>query len=56
MTEIKHERNKVIGFSYRHYIHENPVEHGFTNLPECYDWCSAADYSGVKGLVNIEML
>ena len=38
------------------YIHENPVKHGFTNSSECYDWGSAIDYSGGKGLVDIEML
>jgi len=38
------------------YIHENPVKHGFTNLAECYDWSSAIDYTGEKGLVDIEML
>lgn len=38
------------------YIHENPVKHGFTNLPECYDWSSAIDYTGGKGLVDIEPL
>jgi len=38
------------------YIHENPVKHGFTNSPECYDWSSAIDHAGGKGLVDIEML
>ncbi len=38
------------------YIHENPVKHGFANSPECYDWSSATDYAGGKGLVDIEML
>ena len=38
------------------YIHENPVKQGITNLAECYDWSSAVDYSGGKGLVEIEML
>ncbi len=38
------------------YIHENPVEQGFTNLAECYDWSSAIDYTAGKGLVEIEML
>ncbi len=28
----------------------------FPNSPECYDWSSAIDYAGGKGLVNIEML
>ena len=38
------------------YIHENPVKHGFVNSPECYDWSSAIDYAGGKGLVDIEIL
>ena len=37
------------------YIHMNPVKHGFTNSPECYDWSSAIDYTGGKGIVEIEM-
>ncbi|MBC8319686.1 MAG: transposase [Bacteroidetes bacterium] len=38
------------------YIHDNPVKHGFTNAPECYDWNSAIDYAGGRGLVDIELL
>ncbi len=38
------------------YIHENPVVQGFTNSAECYDWSSAIDYAGGRGLVKIEML
>ncbi len=38
------------------YIHENPVVQGFVNTAECYDWSSAIDYSGGKGLVEIEIL
>ena len=38
------------------YTHENPVAQGFTNLAECYDWSSAIDYTGGKGLVEVEML
>ena len=37
-------------------IHENPVEQGFANSSECYGWSSAIDYTGGKGLVEIEML
>lgn len=37
------------------YIHENPVKQGFVNSPECYDWSSAIDYTGGKGIVEIEM-
>ena len=28
----------------------------FSVLAECYDWSSAIDYTGGKGLVEIEML
>ncbi len=38
------------------YIHNNPVEHGFTNCQEAFNWSSALDYSGLKGFVEIEML
>lgn len=38
------------------YIHNNPVEHGFSNEIECYNWSSAVDYAGLKGLVEIELL
>ena len=36
------------------YIHNNPVRAGFVNSAECYDWSSAIDYAGGKGLVKIE--
>ncbi len=38
------------------YIHENPVNQGFTSSSEYYDWSSNIDYSGGKGLVAIEVL
>ncbi len=38
------------------YLHNNPIEHGFANEKECYNWSSAMDYSGLKGLVNVELL
>lgn len=38
------------------YMHNNPVRAGFVNSPECYDWSSAMDYAGGKGLVKIEMV
>lgn len=38
------------------YIHENPIKHGFVNKAENYDWSSAQDYAGIKGLVDIELL
>jgi len=47
--------NKVIEQKLE-YIHKNPVKHGFSNSAECYDWSSAIDYAGGKGLVDIEIL
>jgi REP element-mobilizing transposase RayT len=38
------------------YMHNNPVRAGFVNSAECYDWSSAMDYAGGKGLVKIEMV
>jgi len=38
------------------YIHNNPVIHGFSNEKEGYNWSSAMDYCGVKGIVEIELL
>ncbi len=38
------------------YIHKNPVEHGFTNSEYHYDWSSICDYSGEKGLIEVEMI
>lgn len=43
--------NKVI-LEKLHYIHYNPVEEGFVLRPEEYDYSSAKDYSGEKGLLN----
>lgn len=34
------------------YIHENPVKHGFVKQAECWEWSSAVDYAGGKGLVD----
>ncbi|MEI7676676.1 MAG: transposase [Bacteroidales bacterium] len=36
------------------YIHFNPVKAGFVERPEDYPYSSALDFSGTKGLVNIE--
>ncbi len=38
------------------YIHNNPVKQGFTNSMECYNWSSAMDYAGMKGIVDVELL
>ena len=36
------------------YIHDNPVKAGFVFRPEDYLYSSAVDFSGGKGLVDIE--
>lgn len=38
------------------YIHQNPVVEGIVIEPEHYVYSSAADYSGKKGLVNIQLI
>lgn len=38
------------------YIHNNPVEAGFVELPEEYLYSSARDYTGMKGLLDIELI
>lgn len=38
------------------YIHENPVSAGFVADAEAYVYSSAIDYSGSKGLLNVEVL
>jgi len=38
------------------YIHNNPVKSGVVDEPEHYLYSSARDYSGLKGLVKIELI
>ena len=38
------------------YIHNNPVESGIVVLPEEYIYSSAKNYTGMIGLLNIEMV
>ncbi|MBC8486066.1 MAG: transposase [Bacteroidetes bacterium] len=38
------------------YLHNNPVEAGFVENPEDYIFTSARDYSGIKGLIDIEII
>jgi len=38
------------------YIHENPVKAGIVEFPEQYLYSSARDYTGIKGLVDIEII
>jgi hypothetical protein len=38
------------------YIHENPVRAGLLNDAIAYRYSSAKDYSGFKGLVNIQLI
>ncbi len=52
---IELDNNKIIEQKLE-YIHNNPVEHGFSNEKECYNWSSAMDYAGLKGLVDIELI
>jgi REP element-mobilizing transposase RayT len=52
---IELDNNKIIEQKLE-YLHNNPVEAGFSNEKECYNWSSAMDYAGIKGLVNVELL
>jgi hypothetical protein len=36
------------------YIHENPVRAGIVEKPEDFLFSSARDYSGLKGLIEID--
>ena len=38
------------------YIHSNPVDAGIVNNTENYVFSSAIDYTGQKGLIDIELL
>ena len=38
------------------YIHNNPVVSGFVNEPEHWKYSSALDYSGGKGLLEIDYI
>jgi REP element-mobilizing transposase RayT len=38
------------------YIHNNPVEAGFVTEPSNWQYSSAIDYAGCKGLIDIEFL
>ena len=38
------------------YLHNNPVTAGIVFNPEDYVYSSATDYSGTKGLIDLEML
>lgn len=38
------------------YIHNNPVEAGFVELPEEWLYSSARDYAGGKGLIDILLI
>ncbi len=47
--------NKVIEQKLE-YIHMNPVKEGFVERPEEYKFCSAKDYAGQKGLLDIHKI
>lgn len=36
------------------YIHRNPVKRGYVDLPEHWRYSSARDYSGQKGLMEVD--
>ena len=38
------------------YIHNNPVEAGFVSEPWYWKYSSAIDYSGGKGLIEIDLI
>jgi len=38
------------------YLHQNPVEAGFSSEPEEYWYSSARDYAGKKGLLDVLFL
>jgi putative transposase len=38
------------------YIHMNPVLSGFVNQPEHWKYSSAIDYSGGKGIIDIDFM
>jgi hypothetical protein len=39
-----------------HYIHMNPVKERIIDEPEHYVYSSAKDYSGGKGLIDVDFL
>jgi len=38
------------------YIHENPIEAGFVSEAEHWKYSSAIDYSGGKGLLEMDFI
>ncbi len=38
------------------YIHRNPVRSGIVSRPEDYLYSSAADYAGLKGLIEVDAI
>ena len=39
-----------------HYLHENPVKSNFVRRAEDYFYSSAIDYTGEKGLIDVELI
>lgn len=35
------------------YIHRNPVEHGYVDLPEHWRYSSARNYAGLEGVIEV---
>ncbi|MDR9366003.1 MAG: transposase [Balneolaceae bacterium] len=38
------------------YLHNNPVKAGFVDRPEYWKYCSAGDYAGHKGLLEVDLI
>lgn len=52
---IELDNNKIIDQKLA-YLHNNPVMQGCVNEVEHYNWSSAMDYAGLKGLVKLDLL
>jgi len=38
------------------HVHENPVREGIVDQPEAYLFSSARDYTGIRGLVAVQVV
>ena len=38
------------------YLHENPINAGYVDKPECWNYSSAGEYAGMKGMLKIELI
>lgn len=55
-THPIHLENNLMIDQRLNYLHNNPVKAGIVNQAEHYTYSSAIDYSGGKGLLNIELI